>query len=314
MKTLKYSFKCDENPLKMASADQGVTRHCTTCERNIVDFTQMKAEEIAAFVTGNKKPCGFIHPSQIDEVNAYLKRTHVKPSPFSKWVKLAAIAASPFMFSNAYAQEKIETGQIVAVPTTGEERTEIRIVDQNGLPLAGLEMDVYSGDRKVDNMRTDETGKIYLNHKSMPNPMINLKNDMYGLNKRIRLSDASICLTWETELNATAINVNETELKFKFIYKDKHAKPIRNTEIEVTVYDTLYHVVTQTTVKTDSKGHATIRTSSFDKMATITYIVKTNDGEKWANSYFILKNEENVVEVNTQFREEVTAGIMVVDF
>lgn len=254
-----------------------------------------------------------MYPSQLDAVNKYLERAHVKSLPVGKWAKLAAVMVSPLLFAPAFAQNTAKQ-ETVSVPNEGDQRTEILILDLNGLPIGGIEVDVYSAGKKMHTVKSDATGKVCVYHKAMPNPVITLKNDLFGLDNTITLTDASICLNWQTDLDVTAINVNEIEVEFKFVWRDKHNKPIRNTSIEVTLYDDIAHVIKQQVVKTDFGGYAKVRTDCFEKITSVNYIVYAKDGDKWASSYELKKGEENLVEVNKAFREEVTAGIMVSDW
>lgn len=65
---LKRLKKCDQYWDEMKPNQSG--RHCSKCNRTIIDFSEMSFAEIALFMSASDKPvCGFYLPEQLKEIN-----------------------------------------------------------------------------------------------------------------------------------------------------------------------------------------------------------------------------------------------------
>lgn len=68
---MKIESPCHENYQAMTSSNDG--RFCQSCQKVVIDFTQMKAEEIKQHFQNNSKEhvCGRFKSVQLDEGNAF---------------------------------------------------------------------------------------------------------------------------------------------------------------------------------------------------------------------------------------------------
>ncbi len=66
---------CHENWNTMTPAEKG--RFCQSCSKTVVDFTNMKTDEVQAYVHQNKhqRICGHIRKSQLDTINLQISET-----------------------------------------------------------------------------------------------------------------------------------------------------------------------------------------------------------------------------------------------
>jgi hypothetical protein len=315
-KKFGFSFKCDENPMKMektsvVNGEQTIeTRHCNNCERNIVDFTKFTPQQIADYIKNNKKPCGFMFPWQEDEINAYLDQQDANTSsPLMKIAKIAAVAGSPLLFNPAVAQKlnpdiEINTNR----NTSNNTVTELILKDVNGLAIDSLKLEIYSGSQLLTTLETDEFGKIAIDHSlyTGKNVLI-IKNIALNLEKSIALKGESTCIVWETtfsrEEQILAEQLNKYD--FQFIYRGEKEKPIRNSKVDIQLYDTTNTLIETVGSSSNMSGYSLLKTGKIGQVKYISFVIYTNKGRRTAylNVNELSKTEVNIVKVNKKFRQ-----------
>lgn len=109
---------CHENWLEMTPNEKG--RFCQSCSKTVVDFTNMKTNEIQEFVHNNKQQriCGHIKQNQLDAINLQISDTIFEQKlSFHKLFLLAlllAMGTSLFSCSDDKGNtKKIESVEIV---------------------------------------------------------------------------------------------------------------------------------------------------------------------------------------------------------
>lgn len=324
-KKFEFSFKCDENPLKMEKSalltgEKTInTRHCTKCERNIVDFTKFTPQQISDYIKNNKKPCGFMFPWQEGQINDFLSQGDAKISPLKKLVKVAAMIGSPLMFSPAFAQKNTpETEMVVSTRNESGIVTEVILKDINGEPLNLIELEVYLGNQLISTLTTNELGKISFDHSAYKQrAVLTLKNKALDIENTITLKSEGTCIVWQTTFtkNEKAIIEQTNKFDLEFIYKDKNDKPIRFTKVDVELYDSTNNLFETITVKTNISGISNFKTSNIAKTQHISFVLYTKDGRRTAylNTSELSKTEMNTISVNKKFRQHFM-GIMVTKF
>jgi hypothetical protein len=330
-KKFKFSFLCDENPMKMPvrtvhpGGKEGAitngehtytTRHCTSCERNIVDFTTFTPQQITEYIKSNKKPCGFIFPWQEDQVNAYLKhQKESKSSPILKMAKIAAVAGSPLLFNPAVAQKTNPDIEININRNSSKTAvTEVLLKDLNGLPIDSLNMDLYYGTELLTTLKSDEFGKITIDHSLYTDKnVLILKNTTLNLEKTIALRGESSCIIWKTTFSKEEQILAEqlNKFDFQFIYSDGNEKPIRHSKIDIQLYDTTNVLIESISTKSNMSGYSDLKTSNIGKVGHISFVIYTRHGRRTAYVYIedLKKSEINIVTVNKKFRQRL-AGVM----
>jgi hypothetical protein len=323
MKKFEFSFKCDENPMRMEerAVINGektlATRHCTKCERNIVDFTKFTPQQITEYIRNNKKPCGFIFPWQEDQVNEYLKQQkEASSSPILKMAKIAAVVGSPLLFNTAVAQKtnpgiEINTNRNSSKTTI----TEIILKDVNGLPIDSLNMEVYYGTQLLTTLKTDEFGKITIDHSLYTDKnVLIIKNTVLNLEKTIALRAESSCIVWNTTFSKEEQILAEqlNKFDFQFVYNDEKEKPIRHSKIEIQLYDTTNTLMETIPTKSNMSGYADLKTSKIGKVGYISFVIYTRHGRRTAylNAADLEKSEVNIIRVNKKFREHIMGFMM----
>ncbi len=95
---------CSENWDQMKSAKDG--RFCLSCQKNVVDFTRMKDEEIVAYLLLHSNTCGRFYNDQLDRSVYYslpVKARHYH------WPAIAAfLVAGLFSVAPAFSQTPIQ--------------------------------------------------------------------------------------------------------------------------------------------------------------------------------------------------------------
>jgi hypothetical protein len=95
---------CNENWDQMTPKKNG--RHCSSCNKVVVDFTNMSEKEIVAFLLKNKSACGRISAKILNKPIAYFKPVkHIK----YQWPAIAAfIVAGMFSVMPSFSQTPIQ--------------------------------------------------------------------------------------------------------------------------------------------------------------------------------------------------------------
>lgn len=92
---------CSESWSGMKVVDD-VQRHCSSCVKNVVDFTQMSEDEIVSFFSNTKENiCGRFRPEQLNKVYAPLPEI----SRPANWWKAAMLLPLTFFAKNTSAQQ-----------------------------------------------------------------------------------------------------------------------------------------------------------------------------------------------------------------
>lgn len=79
---------CNQDWKKMTILEKG--RYCESCEKTVIDFTNLSRQEIIRKLDGKKEVCGRIYASQLTEINATKSKTEFY---FAKWAMLLGLGS-----------------------------------------------------------------------------------------------------------------------------------------------------------------------------------------------------------------------------
>ncbi len=156
---------CTKDWDQMTKTDQG--KHCSSCNKVVIDFTKMKNDEIISILLKNKgkKVCGNFYNTQIERP---LKYINVKTQ--TKWPAIAAmLVAGLFTFNSGIAQAQKDEAPQYHTPSirVGEKKTEpskdslisysIRILTKEGKqPIQGASVSI----EKIGEYISDKNGLV----------------------------------------------------------------------------------------------------------------------------------------------------------
>lgn len=314
MKKVSFSFLCDQDHNQMEA--KGNTRFCTSCSKNIIDFTGMDAKTISEHLKTAAKPCGFMRPQQLEEVNAYLShQAHPKSSrTWTKLVRLAAVVSTPLVFQPAYTQTVVNTTQ--QQPTSDKM---VALKASDGSPLKNIAIDVYGDDEWIVQLQTNENGLISLGSDFDHYRFLRLENKILGIEKNISATPGNVCLVWQTTLAPQAIvksTVAEEALTLDFRFEmSTHGKieTLKSMETEVVLYDSLSVEISRIKVKTDKHGHIAYDYLPSLKAQYFMFAMEIEGG--YRTSFVHLQNVDpnNTNVVTVERYEEILMGIMIAD-
>jgi hypothetical protein len=284
MKKIEFSFQCSEDPMQMEPSNNGTTRHCTNCERHIADFTKMKPAQIGAYLKNTAKPCGFMLPWQLEQVNDYVERiSSQKPSLISRVTKVAAIASSPFIFGNTNAQSTNTTYTVEQVAQTEKPlANEIRVKYANGQPLANGKFELFSNEEKISELTSDLNGKIILEHaRFVQYDALSLKHEL-GESFKIKITNDAICFEWKLAVNPSNKKTRFCEFHFESTNRSKLLKnyTMRATQVEFLYYDTNNVQIKRLVKFTSTGGNIKLKWADVEKAEHIMLTVTTQFGPK----------------------------------
>jgi len=280
MKKISFSFLCDQDPQKMPDAGNN-TRHCAQCSRNIVDFTGMSAVQIAAKLKTSAKPCGFMLPWQLDELNEHLRqeRSNFIVNRLSRLAKIAAVVSSPLVVQQVSAQNTVA---IQNVDQQNNQNNEVLVRAANGTPLCGLELDLINNKgEKIATLKTDALGKIYLNNDMGQGPLT-IRHAPSGIEKTVNLNTEAVCLVWQTGLAAQpTIQEVKQDHVYHFAFKlDKGEKVKRmsHTKVNVVFYDSTNQEIRTITTHTNGRGELKLKDADLKGATYVNFEFHTKDG------------------------------------
>ncbi len=151
MKTLKLSIAkpCNEDWQQMTQLDQG--KHCSSCQRVVIDFSKMSDSEIVQYLLKHKseKICGNFYSTQINRPMGFVNK---KKSV--RWPSIAAMLVAgmfQLMPSNSFAQQR--TPQHLYPKPMSFAKEEARDKDIKTEPskdsLVTYNLKIYSSDTKL---------------------------------------------------------------------------------------------------------------------------------------------------------------------
>lgn len=119
--SLSISNPCSENFKNFTPTDKG--SYCNACQKVVIDFTQMKDQEILNyFNTQEKKTCGVFLESQLKTYSSSNALIHKqKPNRFVSGV-FGFSLFSILSFNHGYAQEKTKASETVKIEKEKEEQ------------------------------------------------------------------------------------------------------------------------------------------------------------------------------------------------
>lgn len=270
----------------MEVTNNGTTRHCTNCKRHIADFTKMKPAEIAAHIKNTMKPCGFMFPWQLDQVNAYIESNNpVKTSLLSRITKVAAIAGSPLLFGSAVAQNTQTTYTIEEVNGTEKPlATEILVKYANGKPFANGRFELYSGQIKMTDITSDINGKITLEHSRFAvHSILIIKHAESGSEITVTIKPEAVCVDWQLAVHE---KVNVIAKHFDFHFKSSTRskvlknKIIRNAQVEIEFFDASNTCIKRVVKRTSAAGNLKLKSADVQKAEHVMLTITTQEGEK----------------------------------
>ncbi|TFF33616.1 hypothetical protein [Mucilaginibacter psychrotolerans] len=102
IKSISIPTPCHEDWQQMTPVAQG--RHCQSCCKTVIDFTEMTSQEIISYFASQKNVCGKIAKSQLAAVNYQLELQN--QGHFSWKRVIAAVWFSTLLSIGANAQSK----------------------------------------------------------------------------------------------------------------------------------------------------------------------------------------------------------------
>lgn len=141
---LAINNPCHQSWAGVSPTDNG--RHCASCRKEVIDFSEMSTEQVLAFFSDGGQPCGRFSKEQLERINRELQ-----PQPlFFKWTRAASVAMLLAGLVNTVkagpAQKKVKTeqtqrkqaGDVTATDTVTNFITVSGIVtDKQNQPLPG---------------------------------------------------------------------------------------------------------------------------------------------------------------------------------
>jgi hypothetical protein len=154
-------------------------RYCESCEKTVIDFTNLSRQEIIRKLEGKKEICGRLYASQLTEINSTKSKTEFYLAKWAMLLRLGSILgiSEPVLSQNIKPkielQEKSNWKSIL--PKKAEKDTitiKGKVTDlKNNFPLAGVNI-IFKG--TSIGTQTDFDGKF-----SMKIPTDKLDNDNY---------------------------------------------------------------------------------------------------------------------------------------
>jgi len=119
---MKKSFKiaipkpCHENWQTMTPNEKG--RFCGSCSKTVVDFTQMDPSEIQYYLINNKRVCGHIKQSQLNNINLRIpSEVFQKRMPYRRFFSLVLLVVMGSSIMSCTGQngktQKIDSVEII---------------------------------------------------------------------------------------------------------------------------------------------------------------------------------------------------------
>ena len=150
---------CHENWLEMSPVEKG--RFCSSCQKNVIDFTKSSDREIILAYKKEDTPCGRFRISQLDRKMAIVKEKK------TIWMIAAASLIAFLGLGNqtARAQGKIKIEQTdkkqlndtVNIKSTSKNNYSGVILDENNNPLPGARVIIKN---TLNGVQTDIDGKF----------------------------------------------------------------------------------------------------------------------------------------------------------
>lgn len=164
---------CTQTWVDMDIVDTG--RFCQSCQKNVVDFTQLSNGEIIAILSASDKVCGRFNPVQLNSLNAGI---NIARTPRFSWKRLSLAAAAfigflSFSKVEANAKPAVEhhpvlfKEQVNSITDTVKEFRVITgsVTDSLKLPLPGVRIAV-KGTKLITT--TDQSGRFSLKVPASP--------------------------------------------------------------------------------------------------------------------------------------------------
>jgi hypothetical protein len=99
-KYIDFGFKCGEDLNQMPKTDKGT--HCTSCNKDVVDFSLFSSSQALSYLNKNKNVCGSMSTQQLEQLNAYAGLQQARSFSLKAMLTSLTLGAS----SLAYSQEK----------------------------------------------------------------------------------------------------------------------------------------------------------------------------------------------------------------
>jgi hypothetical protein len=169
---------CSENWERMSPNEKG--RHCTACNKTVIDFTDWSDDAIARFLSDTKhwNACGRFLSTQLERPFVLPAQPHSK---LYRWVMAAGIAAISFSAADAKAQNGMAAAKqhVPAETNPAQSRDEDgpdslavvgTVVDKKGEPVMNATVRLEQNGRAIAGAVTDFDGKFHLKVNSADRP------------------------------------------------------------------------------------------------------------------------------------------------
>ncbi len=135
---MKYSIRipepCHENWGNMSPTEKG--RFCTSCSKEVIDFSKMSAREVSNFLKGKKNVCGKVRQDQLNHAIYSQERSWQV-----NWALAIGIGSLLFVSIPLYAQSHIPQVNIVEQDTIVNTEILEGIDSQDNLSITGTILD-----------------------------------------------------------------------------------------------------------------------------------------------------------------------------
>jgi len=129
---------CNENWNKMTPTEKGV--FCSSCQKEVLDFTKKSNNELASFLDENKNICGKFKPSQLG-----INISSVETNKYSKFKFLLGISTLLSITTPLFSQNKsVENKEITELNQTKKRDTIIEKISDS-IQIKGVISDVNYG-------------------------------------------------------------------------------------------------------------------------------------------------------------------------
>lgn len=150
---IKVTFACSENWNNMPKT--GNCRFCQTCEKQIIDFTQLNNRQISDYLQQNQNVCGRIKQSQINSINSqelFLPKIHSR----NRWIWTIGLGA--LLGITEPVQAQTNENNIEQTKSNNDEKT-LSSLEQT-VTITGRVTDIDFGDPISDVLITIENTDI----------------------------------------------------------------------------------------------------------------------------------------------------------
>lgn len=132
IQSINIKNACHQDWLQMDKTDLG--RHCHSCQKEVIDFTQLSTEEILDYFTNKKEgsTCGRFEKSQLRTLNPPLRSNYLKKKALALFSSLILTATS--IYGQSEEPKTHPRIEFLSIPQDSGKISGV-LVDEEGQPL-----------------------------------------------------------------------------------------------------------------------------------------------------------------------------------